>query len=138
MTINSDDRGPCEVFVQMGKVGGCASAQLEALARLSSLCLRANVKLESIIRQLKGIRCPSPMWYKGKMITSCADAISLSLETFLTVQERGIINGSIQVGEVKKISLSSKSFNQNCPDCGCSIEHSEGCLKCNNCGWSKC
>ncbi|MCK9329251.1 MAG: vitamin B12-dependent ribonucleotide reductase [Candidatus Cloacimonetes bacterium] len=137
VTINSDDNGPCEVFVQMGKVGGCASAQLEALARLASLSLRANVKLESIIRQLKGIRCPSPMWYKGKMITSCADAISLSLETFLTVQERGIINGSINVGEVKKIQVKSKS-NQMCPDCGSTIEHVEGCLKCNNCGWSKC
>lgn len=137
VTINSDDLGPCEVFVQMGKVGGCASAQLEALARLASLSLRANVKLESIIRQLKGIRCPSPMWYKGKMITSCADAISLSLETFLTVQERGIINGTINVGDVKKISTGAKS-NQMCPDCGCTIEHAEGCLKCNNCGWSKC
>ncbi|HRY83817.1 MAG TPA: vitamin B12-dependent ribonucleotide reductase, partial [Candidatus Cloacimonadota bacterium] len=66
VTVNSDELGACEVFVQMGKVGGCASAQLEAIARLSSLAMRSNIKVESIVRQLKGIRCQSPMWNKGK------------------------------------------------------------------------
>ena len=138
VTINSDDRGPCEVFVQMGKVGGCASAQLEALARLASMALRANVELEAIIRQLKGIRCPSPMWNKGKMITSCADAMSRSLETFMAVKEKGMINGSIHISDISKIGASPKTSSQTCPECGCAVEHSEGCMKCGSCGWSKC
>jgi ribonucleoside-diphosphate reductase alpha chain len=138
VTTNADEKGPCEVFVQMGKVGGCASAQLEALARLVSMSLRANVTLDSIIRQLKGIRCPSPMWNKGKMVTSCADAIAWSLETFLGVQEKGIINGKINITEVARIGMSQITSSQTCPECGCTIEHSEGCLKCANCGWSKC
>ena len=139
VTINSDDRGPCEIFTQIGKVGGCASAQLEALARLASMLLRTSVDLDAIIRQLKGIRCPSPMWNKGKMITSCADAIARSLETFVTVKEKGMINGSIHISEISKMGSNTKSSNQSCPDCGSGIEYSEGCMKCSsNCGWSKC
>jgi len=140
ITINSDEKGPCEVFTQMGKVGGCASAQLEAIARLTSLCLRSNVKLESIIRQLRGIRCPSPMWHKGKIITSCSDGVSQSLENFVLLegnssQNNFVINNSNNPGKSLK---SVKKLNGTCPDCGSMIEHSEGCLLCNSCGWSKC
>ncbi len=138
VTINSDENGPCEVFTQMGKVGGCASAQLEALARLASLSLRANVKLESIIRQLKSIRCPSPMWYKGKMITSCADAIAYSLETYLQIQNDGTAPSMIKPQENVKSIVNVTKMNATCPDCGSSIEFGEGCMKCNSCGWSKC
>jgi len=140
VTINTDSQGACEVFVQMGKVGGCASAQLEAIARLSSLALRSRIRIEAIIRQLKGIRCQSPMWHKGKMITSCGDAVGQALENFLTLQSNK---------EIKSIRFSTgQSSTQqediprtkvaNCPDCGSSIEHAEGCLKCPSCGWSKC
>ncbi|MDZ4181503.1 MAG: vitamin B12-dependent ribonucleotide reductase [Candidatus Cloacimonadaceae bacterium] len=138
VTINSDDQGACEIFVQMGKVGGCASAQLEAIARLSSLALRSDVKLEAITRQLKGIRCQSPMWHKGKMITSCGDAVGQALEGFLQLHK---------TGEIKSMNLSidpgfsmpaPKGSSALCPDCGSTIEHVEGCLKCPSCGWSKC
>lgn len=142
VTINTDSIGACEVFVTMGKVGGCASAQLEAIARLSSLAMRSRIKIESIIRQLKGIRCQSPMWYKGKMITSCGDAVGQALEQFLSMQ-----SGQ----EIKSLRFSTASSEESpepesgsrrhialCPDCGSSIEHLEGCLKCPACGWSKC
>lgn len=141
VTINTDEHGACEVFLQMGKVGGCASAQLEALARLCSLALRSDIKVEAIIRQLKGIRCQSPMWRKGKMITSCGDAVGQALEAFLAAHTNG---------DIKAISVSPAYPNINnthtvsgtsialCPDCGSSIEHAEGCLICPACGWSKC
>lgn len=141
VTINTDEHGACEVFLQMGKVGGCASAQLEALARLCSLALRSDIKVEAIIRQLKGIRCQSPMWRKGKMITSCGDAVGQALEAFLAAHTNG---------DIKAISVSPAYPNTNnphtvsgtsialCPDCGSSIEHAEGCLICPACGWSKC
>jgi len=140
VTINTDAQGACEVFIQMGKVGGCASAQLEAIARLVSLALRSQIKIESITRQLKGIRCQSPMWNKGKMITSCGDAVGQALEQFVTFYTKG----QIQSGEFSAENEnpdSPKQFGNGfalCPDCGNTIEHTEGCLKCPTCGWSKC
>ena len=141
VTINTDSQGACEVFIQMGKVGGCASAQLEAIARLSSLALRSSIRMEAIIRQLKGIRCQSPMWHKGKMITSCGDAVGQALERFLSLQVNSEVKSiKIQASEDPIIAQepTSRSSSAMCPDCGSSIEHLEGCLKCPSCGWSKC
>jgi ribonucleoside-diphosphate reductase alpha chain len=82
VTINNDDLGrPFEVFMQMGKAGGCAMSQLEAIGRLASLALRSGVNVDSIIGQLRGIRCPSPSWEKGGgRIFSCSDAIARVIE----------------------------------------------------------
>ncbi len=143
ITINSDENGAFEIFTQMGKVGGCASAQLEAVARLASLCLRTNVKVESLIHQLKGIRCPSPMWYHGSVVSSCADAISKSLESYLALQKNGHLNGFSSSNPELLVSNNPgknirKSVGGVCPDCGGTVEFSEGCKKCQLCGWSKC
>jgi ribonucleoside-diphosphate reductase alpha chain len=140
VTINTDEQGACEVFVQMGKVGGCASAQLEAIARLSSLALRSHVKIDSIIRQLKGIRCQSPMWNKGKMITSCGDAVGNALEQFLILHKNGDVKAlDFQFEAIEQDSNAPHRRSSSlCPDCGSTIEHLEGCLKCPSCGWSKC
>ena len=44
ITINRDDRGnPFEVFIAVGKAGGCDSAQLEGISRLTTLALRAGI-----------------------------------------------------------------------------------------------
>ncbi|HNX38126.1 MAG TPA: vitamin B12-dependent ribonucleotide reductase [Candidatus Cloacimonadota bacterium] len=140
VTVNRDEFGACEVFVQMGKVGGCASAQLEAIARLSSLAMRSSIKVESIIRQLKGIRCQSPMWYKGKMITSCGDAVGQALEQYLQQNTEGEPKSiSFQIESIEELQSSPAMKTITlCPDCSSSIEHLEGCLKCPSCGWSKC
>lgn len=139
VTINSDKSGPFEIFTQMGKVGGCASAQLEAIARLASLCMRSNVEVDSIIKQLQGIRCPSPMWHKGEVVSSCADGISKALTTFNKIEK----NTYKDIEEINNVSTKITASPRNksvatCPECGAPIEHSEGCLKCNTCGWSKC
>ena len=121
VTVNSDEQGICEVFAQMGKTGGCPSSQIEASGRLISLALRSGVKPEAVIRQLIGIRCPSPTWQNGKMVLSCADAIAHVL-THIT--DTDFEDPEAMMGV--------------CPDCGSVMYHEEGCLNCHACGFSKC
>jgi ribonucleoside-diphosphate reductase alpha chain len=121
VTINTDEYGFCEVFAQMGKAGGCAYSQIEATSRLISLALRSGVKVESIIRQLMGIRCPSPVWKNGEQVVSCSDAIAK------------VLNHQAQ----SNISPISDEMGA-CPDCGASVEHEGGCIVCRSCGFSRC
>ena len=124
--------------MQMGKSGGCAASQLEAIGRLISTSIRAGVDPEAIIRQLKGIRCPSPSWEKGgTRIFSCADAIARVVEDRIREKET---QENISGTEKVKVSVRAKGRNVVgvCPDCGSSLAHEEGCLKCMSCGYSKC
>lgn len=121
VTINSDEAGICEVFGKMGKTGGCASSQIESVGRLISLALRSGVTTEAIIKQLVGIRCPSPAWENGKMVHSCHDAIALVLKNF--------------IGSNFTVRQSAMGV---CPECSGPLVHEEGCLICRSCGYSKC
>lgn len=124
VTINSDSDGLCEVFCTMGRSGGCTSSQSEAISRLISLALRSKIDLSEIIHQLKGIRCPSPIWQNGKLILSCADAIANSLNS--------------HAGSNTKLITHDDRSNFLCPECNEEVEVSEGCFVCKHCGYSKC
>ncbi|MDP6782956.1 MAG: vitamin B12-dependent ribonucleotide reductase, partial [Dehalococcoidia bacterium] len=80
VTVNSDGQGVCELFASLGKAGGCASAQLEATSRLTSMALRSGVDIPSLVKHLKGIRCSNVAWDGGHAVLSCADAIARVLE----------------------------------------------------------
>ena len=121
VTINHDDAGMCELFGQMGKTGGCASSQIEAAGRLISLALRSGITVGAIIKQLVGIRCPSPAWENGKMVLSCPDAIAQVLKA----------QSGTEVSE-KEPTMGM------CPECSCVMVPSEGCMTCPSCGFSKC
>jgi len=129
VTVNSDDYGICEVFSHLGKSGGCASAQLEATCRLISLALRSGVDVASVVRQLRGIRCPSIAWEEGKSILSCADAIASVLEKHTT--------GYAGKPKAEDYGLSGNLAGQ-CPDCGNLLIYQEGCFICPTCGYTKC
>ena len=129
VTVNSDDEGICEVFSSLGKTGGCASAQLEAICRLISLTLRSGVDVASIVRQLRGIRCPSIAWEKGKSILSCADAIASVLEKHTTGYD-----GKPRPEDYGLV----KNLAGQCPDCGNLLVYQEGCFVCPSCGYTKC
>jgi ribonucleoside-diphosphate reductase alpha chain len=83
VTINEVDSEIFEVFVTMGKAGGCASAQIEAIGRLVSLALRSNVSIHQITKQLQGISCHSPMGIDDNKILSCADAVAKAIKNHL-------------------------------------------------------
>jgi len=90
VTVNMDEHGHLfEVFTNMGKAGGCAASQAEGISRLVSLSLRAGIKSEEIVKQLKGIRCPMMAWWKGDKILSCADAIAKAIEMLPNYPQNG-------------------------------------------------
>lgn len=92
VTVNEDSEGLCEVFIQIGKSGGCAFAQCQTTGMLLSTSLRAGVDPASLVKKLRGIRCPHPGYMGGEEITSCSDGIGRVLERYL--KGKGSVDGS--------------------------------------------
>jgi ribonucleoside-diphosphate reductase alpha chain len=148
ITINVDEEGrPFELFTQMGKAGGCAASQLEAIGRLVSLGFRSGIEVKAIIEQLRNIRCPSPSWEKGQRIFSCADAIARVVEKRLLSDQTAHIESTLipmkHSHEDEGVSSKPEASDRGdivgvCPDCGGALRHEEGCVKCFACGYSKC
>ena len=133
ITVNEDENGQLfELFTHMGKAGGCAASQAEAIGRLVSLALRSNIEPEEVINQLKGITCHEQTWTSGGKITSCSDAIAKALEHYLVRAGKGNGNGGNghDKGEIMRIGA--------CPECGGVVEHEGGCAVCRSCGFTKC
>jgi len=132
------------VFTQMGKSGGCTASQAEAVGRLISLALRSGIEPEVIVKQLKGIRCPSPLWQPGGMVLSCSDAVAKALERYTkerpaAAPEAGVKEPAITSGEPAKQNYVDKGdVCPECPECGSMVEYVEGCVVCRTCGFSKC
>lgn len=140
VTINKDKSGPCETFGVMGKSGGCALSQVEAISRLISLGLRCGIDPIDISEQLIGIRCQNPTWYNGVQVLSCADAIGkvLKKHTNDNKLDKHIddgIDGIVE--EMSNVEVKGDMMGI-CPECGEIMMHSEGCVICHSCGFSKC
>jgi ribonucleoside-diphosphate reductase alpha chain len=139
VTINEDEKGePFEVFSWMGKAGGCAQSQTEAICRLISFALRSGSDVVPIIGQLKGISCHSTVWGEGGKILSCADSIGRAIESYLHMREmEPLPEGSRPRRKTApiEIRLSKKGA---CPDCGGIVDHDSGCVTCRVCGYSEC
>jgi ribonucleoside-diphosphate reductase alpha chain len=132
VTVNFDSQGISEVFSTLGKAGGCAAAQLEAISRLTSLALRSGIDVDSIVKHLRGIRCPSIAWEQGHAILSCADAIASVLEKY--IREKTTINPNTPSQNPEMV----KSWAGQCPECGGPLIYQEGCNICLACGFTKC
>ena len=126
VTVNEDDEGVFEVFNTMGKAGGCAASQCEAIGRLISLAWRSDVDVERVVKQLRGIHCQKPFGFGDNRVNSCADAIGRAIQIFLKQ------NGS-RVAEVR-----TARNGEACPACGGAVEHEGGCTACRDCGYSDC
>jgi ribonucleoside-diphosphate reductase alpha chain len=126
VTVNFDDKGVCEAFATLGKAGGCAAAQLEATSRLISNALRCGLDLSAIVKNLRGIRCPSISWENGKAVMSCADAIA------------GVLEKYAGDGDMPHSDAAELGPGGQCPECGGGLIHQEGCSICTSCGYTKC
>lgn len=124
VTINQDEHGVFELFNTMGKAGGCAASQSEAIGRLVSLAWRSGITPEQVVKELSGISCHKPYGFGQDKNLSCADAISNAIRKFLKMDKPEDSNLVIQNGA--------------CPDCGASMEHESGCVVCRSCGYSEC
>jgi len=163
--ITEDDRGqPFEVFVTLGKAGGAAMADAEAVGRLISLALRSGIPLMQIHRQLRGISSDRAVGLGPNKVLSMPDAIGLALEEWfrdkqgvqqeLLGDQTPIVGGAVPAREQITVSSTpanqiqmtfesangggSESFIGTCPDCGSQLEFAEGCVKCHVCGFSEC
>ena len=163
VTINDDENGvPFEVFAIIGKSGGFFQEQSEGICRLISVALRAGLKVEEIIDNLKGIRGPMPMMTDKGTILSLPDAIGQVLEEHvranghhnplledhpagetIVIQEKEPAAAAISAvspsgGLNQKKSLADYGLMPGCPDCGAALIMSEGCLSCRSCGFTRC
>lgn len=160
VTINHLNGKILEVFCDTGKSGGC-TAFTEGTSRLISIALRYGVPVGEIIEQLSSVRCDNFRHQTGKNSElkgkSCPDVIGTVIKSML--KDIGIVETPVipklQAEDVVKIisgngeeillqALQSHGTEEivvpigQCPDCGNKLENSEGCCKCNVCGFSKC
>ena len=154
ITINHDENGLCEVFTTIGKAGGNAAAQSEAISRLISLALRSGIDPNAIVKQLKGISGPNPTWEDGRLILSTPDAIGKALDDYLQEGNPGknpaqndmdsskapitMATPEEVTAQVENVTDYTFKNISTCPDCGSSVMHEAGCVTCPSCGFSKC
>jgi ribonucleoside-diphosphate reductase alpha chain len=128
VTINEDEEGLFELFTTMGKAGGCAASQSEAIGRMVSLAWRSGVQPSKVIKQLLDISCHSHSGFGEKKILSCADAVAKAIQRHMssnghagheTIVTQPVIKGA-------------------CPECGGQIVYEVRCPFCHSCGYSEC
>jgi ribonucleoside-diphosphate reductase alpha chain len=80
VTINEDETGrPFELFATLGKAGGAAMADAEAIGRLCSLALRSGLTLTDLHQQLRGISCDRAVGIGPQKVLSVPDAIAQAI-----------------------------------------------------------
>lgn len=123
VTVNSYGEDPYEVFVTVGKAGGAAMADAEAIGRLISLALQNGVGLEDVYKQLIGISSEQVIGFGENKVRSGPDGIAQALAQYL--------------GDHPEVNT-QKSTIGSCPECSAPLAFSEGCESCQSCGYSKC
>ncbi|HEY8325712.1 MAG TPA: adenosylcobalamin-dependent ribonucleoside-diphosphate reductase [Ktedonobacterales bacterium] len=165
VTLNSDDEGVLEVFINIGKAGSDVAALAEALGRLISVHLQIdssldqNERAEEVARQLRSIGGSTSIGFGENRVRSLPDAVGRALELHIAqlsgaatadeaapaangaapsaLASNGVAHGkALTIGE----PLARITTNGNlCPQCGNStMYYEEGCKKCVSCGYSEC
>ena len=167
ITLNSDNDGLLELFVNVGKAGSDVSALAEALGRLISLLLRIDTPISQeeraaeVAQQLRSIGGSSSIGFGSDRVRSLPDAVARALELHLAAK-KGEASDSSDSSDVSTLiaplSLNghgngngtNHGFNPAsselytvtgnlCSQCGNNTLYmEEGCKKCVSCGYSEC
>ncbi|MEZ6014515.1 MAG: adenosylcobalamin-dependent ribonucleoside-diphosphate reductase [Planctomycetota bacterium] len=142
-----------EVFAQLGKGGDVANSDLEAICRILSLWLRSNGSLETAVSQLSGIGSSLSVPTKDGRIMSLADGLATALRRYLDAKNahglEALLLGRVDAnadrapGEAAPAASNGTPRNVarykiKCPQCTSNLNFSEGCVKCESCGFSQC
>ena len=153
VTINEDETGkPFEVFCTLGKAGGAANADAEAIGRLMSLALRSGISITQVKDQLRGISCDRAVGLGPTKVLSVPDAIGQAIERYVEEKEgiqealpltTGAVPGtskSATQAQSSGYASGGQAFDMGtCPECGTGhLAFEEGCKKCHVCGYSEC
>jgi ribonucleoside-diphosphate reductase alpha chain len=164
VNVTEDERGqPFEVFINLGKAGGSAMADAEAMGRMISLALRSGIPLMEVHKQLRGISSDRAVGLGPNKVLSMPDAVGLALEEWwrakqgvqqdllaTTAEQIALqplrepsaagpsVAGNAQPQFQFDRAMDGGAFMGTCPDCGSQLEFAEGCAKCHVCGFSEC
>ena len=161
VNVTEDEKGqPFEVFINLGKAGGSAMADAEALGRMLSLALRSGIPLMEIHKQLRGISSDRVVGLGPNKVMSMPDAVGQALYEWWqdkqgvqqdllaptavssTPASALLVPVPVPVGQMQqqleRTVRDTGEFIGSCPDCGSQLEYAEGCVKCHTCGFSEC
>jgi len=159
ITLNYDEKGIIETFLNMNPPGGCSAAQTSSQGILSSLLLHRDENPERIAKHLRAIVCPKENELFGEL--SCPEAEAKAIDLFNKRDFPRIKEGYYGVffkeekdkGKETNIDNPIKKENRLgnknnlinpdkifCQECKSRLEFGEGCKSglCRNCGWSNC
>jgi ribonucleoside-diphosphate reductase alpha chain len=150
VTVNEDDNGkPFEAFATLGKAGGAAMADAEAIGRLISLALRSGIPMADVCTQLRGISCDRAVGFGPNKVLSMPDAIAQVLLQY--EQEKAGVQQELlpltpapaaapapHAAPIRVGYDPAETFLGTCPECKSELQYMEGCMKCYSCGYSEC
>ncbi|MEJ2184947.1 MAG: adenosylcobalamin-dependent ribonucleoside-diphosphate reductase, partial [Gemmatimonadota bacterium] len=160
VTINEDeDSRPFELFATLGKAGGAAMADAEAIGRLVSLALRSGISLAEVHQQLRGISCDRAVGFGANKVLSMPDAIAQVIAMY-DMEKAGVQQELPMTGAPAPAPAAAPArpaepsaaqpkldvgvydpgdtFLGSCPECSSELTYQEGCVKCHACGYSEC
>ncbi|MCE2454528.1 MAG: vitamin B12-dependent ribonucleotide reductase [Gemmatimonadetes bacterium] len=155
VSVNEDEEGrPFEVFCTIGKAGGAATADAEAVGRLASLALRSGIPLTEVKEQLRGISCDRAVGLGPNKVLSVPDAVGQAIDTYLAekegVQESLPLTVEAPAWSGSKTATATAATGggdsagpafdlSTCPECKAGrMAYVEGCKTCHICGYSDC
>jgi ribonucleoside-diphosphate reductase alpha chain len=153
---------PFEVFATIGKAGSDVQAMTEAACRVISQLLRMDSTLSRrerlmlVIEQFEGIGGYATAGFGSERVRSIPDAVAKALRRYMgdltelqaAAQAVAVLPAkpaatlaALPMAESRPAMGAEYRHNVGaiCPDCGqAAVYMAEGCMTCQECGWSQC